>query len=146
MFTRSKTQVPTWIVLSFLLLSLVGFIDAGYLAVSHFQNRVPTCSIVEGCDIVATSSYSEILGIPVALLGVLYYLFVFVISLIYFDTKSALVKKVWPYIATMGLIASIYFVSIQLFILHAICLYCMASGLTSTLIFVLALLTLRYKT
>lgn len=145
MFGNNTKQVPTWLILSFLLFSLIGFIDAGYLTVAHYQHVSPTCSIVAGCDVVTTSKYSEIFGIPVALLGTLYYLTIFILSLIYFDIRAYWVKKWMPYVTIVGLVASAYFVTIQLFILKSICLYCLASAATSTILFILGLKLLTYK-
>lgn len=141
----NKHRWPLWLILGLLLVSLLGFIDAGYLTVKHLNNEVPTCSIDVGCEEVATSKYSEIGGFPLAGLGVLYYLFIFVSALVYFDTESQLVKKWLPYITILGFLVSLYLVYLQLFVIEAICLYCMGSALTSTIIFVLGMLGLKYN-
>ena len=61
-------------------LSLIGFIDAAYLTVSHFMSVIPPCSLAE-CETVLSSKYADIAGMPIALLGALYYLVLFFLVL-----------------------------------------------------------------
>ena len=119
------------------------FLDATYLTLNHYQNTTPACNIVAGCETVTTSSFSQIAGIPVALLGMIYYLTILFLALSYQQSKEkkhlVLVSRLTP----IGLLASIYFVSLQVFIIGAICEYCIGSALSSTLLFVLGILTLK---
>ena len=69
---------------AFLFVSFFGFLDATYLTINHYQGKIPPCSIVVGCEIVTTSRYSLFLNIPVALIGAIYYLTVFVLTVLYF--------------------------------------------------------------
>lgn len=140
-----KYRWPLWLILGLLLFSILGFVDAGYLAVNHLRGDLPVCSVQVGCEEVANSKYSEIGEIPLALLGVLYYLFIFIITLVYFDTGSKLVKKYLPYATIIGFLVSLYLVYLQLFVIGAICIYCMGSALTSTIIFILGMLGLKYN-
>jgi len=122
---------------------LLGLADASYLTIEHLRGGVPNCSIIEGCDVVTTSEYSEIFGIPVALLGALYYLTMSGLMLFWLDKRKNSTLRIASYLSIAGLGASIYFVYIQLFVLQAICLYCMGSALSSTLIFILSMLVLK---
>ncbi len=117
-------------------LSALGFIDATYLTIEHFMNRIPPCTLTSGCEKVLTSSYSSIFGIPVSLIGSLYYLVLLIALFVYFDLKS---KKILYYasrFSVLGFIFSLYFVGIQIFALHSYCLYCLISAIISTCIFV----------
>jgi uncharacterized membrane protein len=140
-----KHRWPLWLILGLLLFSLLGFIDAGYLTVTHIRHEIPTCNIYAGCDQVTGSKYSAIGGVPLALLGALYYLFIFVLALIYFDSESRLVKYWLPYVTIAGFAVSLYLVYLQLFVIQAICIYCMGSAITSTLIFILGMIGLKYN-
>ncbi len=120
-------------------LSFLGFLDATYLTVKHFQNTVPPCTLLSGCETVTTSNYAEIFGIPVALLGTIYYLTVFLLTIIYFDTTKESVLKTAAYLSFIGLLASGWFVFAQAFLLGAWCLYCLFSSITSTLLFLTGL-------
>lgn len=120
--------------LIFFAVSAVGFADATYLTVKHYLGGVPPCTI-HGCEVVLTSAQSEIMGIPVALLGALYYAAILALALAYLASKKETVLRHAAYFTTAGLIASAYFVYLQLFVIGAICLYCMLSATTSTLLF-----------
>lgn len=76
-----------------------------------------------------TSSYGQIFGIPVALLGVLFYMAVF------FSALRGWVRGV-KVLAIVGMLMSLGFLYLQLFVIKAICLYCMGSLATSTLNFI----------
>lgn len=129
--------------LAFAITALIGFADATYLAVKHFQNEIPPCTLVAGCDVVTTSTYATIFGIPVALIGSLYYLALLTLAIAFFDTKKEALFRFACTSTWIGLIASMYFVYLQLFVLDAICLYCMGSAVTSTVLFVLGTLFLK---
>ncbi len=125
-------------------IALIGFYDATYLTVKHFQNLTPNCSILEGCDVVTTSVYSKIAGIPVALLGSIYYASILALVIAYVDTKKKLFLKMLAHLTWAGLIASAWFVYLQLVVIGAICLYCMGSAVSSTLLFLLRFPLLKY--
>lgn len=120
----------------FLVASLIGFVDALYLTIEHFRGVAPPCSILKGCEVVTTSVYSQIFGIPVALLGAVYYLVFFIAALAYLDSKNER-SIIWlSRFSVFGFLASVYFVFLQLVVLKALCLYCMMSATTSTIIFI----------
>lgn len=122
--------------IAFLVVSFLGFADAAYLTIKHYDGSELACGPSGGCNIVTTSAYSEIFGIPVSLLGALYYITVFFLAIAYADKKNPAILKGISYLTITGLLASLYFVSIQLFVLKTICYYCMVSAGTSTLLFI----------
>ena len=120
----------------------LGFIDATFLTIQHYTSFTLPCSITHGCELVTTSSYSSILGVPVALLGALYY--VGVLLAVYGSLEFAKAQWFkWIAIATTaGFLFSGWFVYLQLFVIHAICPYCMLSAFTSTSLFVVSIIYL----
>lgn len=141
MHSLSKTtKIILWVMVA---TSVLGFFDAFYLTVKHYTNSTPVCSIIAGCEVVTTSVYSVILGIPVALLGVLYYIAVLGTSLILLSTPNKLLKTLLPYATVTGLAASAWFVYLQLFVIQTICIYCIGSATTSTILFVCGMLLLK---
>jgi uncharacterized membrane protein len=126
-----------------LVFSLIGFVDATYLTVSHYTGANLPCRLFDGCDLVTTSSYSIIGPIPVALLGVLFYLSVFILALVYLLHRNLRVPKLLLVLGSLGFLASLYFISLQLWVLKAICLYCMISATLSTAIFLTSLYNKR---
>lgn len=126
-----------------LLVSFLGFVDATYLTVSRFQNTYVPCNLTHACDVVLTSNYSTIFGIPVVLLGAIYYLVIGLGAYAYLEYRSVKLFRLTAALTGFGFGFSIWFVYVQLGILHAICQYCMVSALTSTLLFSLGLWTLK---
>ncbi|MBT9147997.1 MAG: hypothetical protein DDT32_01766 [Syntrophomonadaceae bacterium] len=151
---KPLATIPKWIIFALVIVSFVGFLDATYLTAKHYLGTPIECSIFEGCERVTTSPYATVFNIPVALYGALYYLFIFFLSVAYFDTpkdkpagwvKRNLLISIIPPLAAVGFIASVWFVYLQLFVIKAICLYCMISAATSTALFILGIFVLKYK-
>jgi uncharacterized membrane protein len=137
---ENRLQTLVWLLIIF---SLIGFGDALYLTVKHYTGGPIVCSILDGCEVVTTSEYSRIFGIPTALLGTIYYLIVFLGSVIYKESGNLKILKNISLLTVVGLLASAWFVYLQAFVINAFCLYCLASATTSTILFVLGMLTLR---
>jgi uncharacterized membrane protein len=137
--------IPKWIIFALIFVSFIGFLDATYLTAKHYLGTPLECSIFEGCERVTTSPYATVFGIPVALLGALYYLFIFILSVAYLDTKRSLFISIIPPFTAMGLLASVWFIYLQLFVIKAICIYCVVSAVTSTALFILGIFVIRYK-
>lgn len=140
--SNKPSVLYNWLPLAFLIVSALGFADAIYLTTQHFLGAPVACSILKGCEQVTTSPYSLIFGIPVALLGSLYYLTIIVLSVIYLDSRKIYFLNTIAKITPLGFLASLYFVYLQIFIIKAICLYCMGSAVTSTILFILGMICL----
>ncbi len=133
-------KVRTSAVIFLLVVALIGFVDASYLSYEHFQGVVPPCSVTKGCEQVLTSSYAVVLGMPVSLLGAIYYLLVLAGIFAYFESKHQEFLRYALLFTVFGFIASLWFVYLQVFIIHSYCAYCMGSALTSTILFVTAII------
>lgn len=132
-------RIPRWVVVLFFLICFVGFLDATYLAAKHYLGSPVTCTFLKGCEVVTTSKYAKVFGISVALLGSFYYLLQFILTIVYFDTKKLRVLTAAGYISCLGFFASAMFVYLQVFVLRALCFYCLMSAATSTILFILGL-------
>lgn len=132
-----------WLVFGMLAVSALGFLDASYLTVEHFMNKVPPCSITRGCEAVTTSQYSLLFGIPLALLGAAYYLAVIIALIYYLDSRKPVMIKLIAKFTAVGFLFSVYLVYLQLAVIHAICQYCMLSALSSTALFIIGLMVLK---
>ena len=126
-----------------IVVSFLGFLDASYLTIKHFRGEVAPCSLLEGCEVVTTSKYSTIGDIPISLFGAMFYISVLAAAFFYLDTKSTKAIKSIPLLTLTGFIVSAVLVYLQIFVLKAICVYCMFSALTSTLLFVIGILIFR---
>ena len=136
---QSLLRAIPWMVTIF---SFLGFLDAAYLTIEHYLGGIPPCSIVSGCETVLTSAYAEILGIPVALIGALYYFTIFMSALLLISFNS---EFLWTSIAvssSVGFLASVYFIYLQIFVIGAVCLYCLFSAAMTFMI--LSVVIMRY--
>jgi len=138
LFRRRLEAVPTSLVIVVLAVALIGFVDAGYLTVEHYQHVIPPCSLTGGCEKVLTSEFSTVLGIPVSLLGMIYYLIIAVGLFAFLESKNHEVLRVTLLLTVLGLLASAWFLFLQIFIVKAFCLYCLGSATTSTILLVFA--------
>ncbi len=117
-----------------------GVVVAGYLTWVHFDDAALVCVAGGGCETVQQSAYAEIAGIPVAALGLGAYLLV--LGLIAWDTPEARLGAAT--VALVGLLFSMYLLAVQLFVIDAVCVWCMANDVViAPLLAVLTALRLR---
>ncbi len=128
-----------WILAGFVVLGLIGFLDASYLTIQHYNNGILPCYVFTGCDKVTSSSYAVVAGVPVSLLGAIYYFAILIVAVLFLDTRNKKVLRILTTLPIAGFLASLWLLFLQLFIIKAICFYCVISASTSTLLFVLAL-------
>lgn len=103
--------------------ALAGIAVAGYLTWAHYANSAVVCVAGGGCETVQESEYAEIAGLPVALLGVIAY--TLILAAVAWDTPSARVGAAT--LALVGLLFSIYLLALQLLVIDAICVWCLAN-------------------
>lgn len=114
-----------------------GIAVAGYLTWAHYADATLVCVRGGGCETVQHSSYSEIAGIPVALLGLVSY--VTMLLLLAWDSANARMGA--AVLAFVGLLFSAYLLVLQLFVIHAFCIWCVVNDvvIAPALAFVTAL-------
>ncbi len=117
--------------IAFLLLSIAGFFDSSYLTILHYKNAIPPCLIAKGCETVLTSQFSTIAGIPIALIGSLFFLTLIILLLLG-------LLKYFKLLILAGVVVSVVLFCIQAFILHAFCQYCILSEIIIAAIFILS--------
>lgn len=127
-----KTRA-SWLVLLF---AFFGIADSAYLAESAFSGVLPTCKIggLDGCHTVALSAYSHLFGIPLGIYGVSFYVLLFVLAAFSLLSTHLLLGKMLKTVAVFGILASFVFLYIQLFLIHAVCVYCVFSMILTILI------------
>jgi uncharacterized membrane protein len=107
-----------------LALSVVGLGIAGYLTYVHYAGVSPVCEIAHGCEKVQTSQWSKVAGVPVALLGLLGY--AAILGAVLVPGEGALVAAAGA--ALVGAGFSAYLTYREVFTIHAICIWCVASA------------------
>ena len=103
--------------------ALAGVAVAGYLTWVHFDDAALVCVAGGGCETVQESRYAEIAGVPVAALGLVAYSLV--LGLIVWNTPSARLGAAT--LALIGLLFGMYLLSLQLFVIDAICVWCIVN-------------------
>ena len=107
------------------LVALAGAAVAGYLTYVHYQPSALICTSGGGCETVQESSYAELAGIPVALLGLLGY--VGVLVLVAWDSELA--RTLAAAIALTAAGFAVYLVLLQAFVIDAWCVWCLVNDL-----------------
>lgn len=124
------------------ILAGLGALDSIYLTWIKIQRETALfCAPGGGCDIVNTSPYSELAGIPIAIFGLGMYLAVIVALLV--DDRWAYSRLAVFGLALTGTLYSAYLTYLELAVIHAICPYCVISALLVVALLVLALIRLR---
>jgi uncharacterized membrane protein len=116
-------------------LSLVGAALASYLLYVRWTGTALACG-TGGCETVQASSYSKLLGIPVALLGLLAYLTIFATSRV----RSDLARAAGASVALAGVGFAAYLLYVQLAVIDAVCEWCLASDALMTVVAALTLI------
>lgn len=138
----NTSLIPKWVPIVLLVVAIIGFADATYLTVEHFQNVIPPCTI-GGCETVLTSQYSSVAGIPVSLFGAVYYLVMAILLIVFLDAKKELAIRSSSLLSILGGIASIYFIILMVFVIKEFCQYCALSALTSLTLFAFSVYILK---
>ena len=135
-----NSKLPLYLLL---LLSFLGFLDATYLSLKYYLASPVSCSFLNGCERVISSDYGTVGPIPLSLFGVFYYLVLVVLVLYFFDTKNEKAVVLAARLTVIGFLVSLYLVGIQIFVIKALCFYCLLSAITSILLFFCGMLYLR---
>jgi uncharacterized membrane protein len=130
------------------LLALLGLLDATYLALERITGGSIACPIGGGCETVQSSAYALLFGVPVAFIGVAGYaalLFVALLSLQDINLPIISPDALLLALASIALLAGVYFMYLQIAIIGAICFWCAMAALLDLLIWLAALLNWRFK-
>ncbi len=124
-----------------ILLALLGLADALYLANAALTHSVLTCDIagLSGCNVVAQSPYSRYFGVPLGVYGTVFYAVMLGIAFIARYRPSRGFDRIFSVLALGGALASVYFMYVQLAIIKAVCIYCLASAAIAFLLVGVAL-------
>ena len=121
------------------LLALVGLFVSVYLLLYHMGFYGVLACGAGSCETVQASKYAKFLGISVPAWGVAFYGAVFVLALMLQAgrAETSLPGRLLAAAALGGLCFSIYLTAIELFVLHAVCMWCVVSAILAVCIFLL---------
>jgi uncharacterized membrane protein len=116
-------------------LAVLGAAVAGYLTYVHYADVAPICTgSGGGCEKVQSSSYAELKGVPVAIIGLAGYLAI--LGSLAIRGEGGLLAT--ALLALIGFGFSAYLTYLELFEIEAICQWCVASAVLMTLLAALA--------
>jgi uncharacterized membrane protein len=125
-------QAPNWALFA---LAAVGMILTGYLTISAWQGKLAAfCAEGAGCDLVLSSRWATLFGMPTSFWGFLTYALLGAVAW----NGDAANRWRWSWVISLfGVLFSLYLTAIALFELKAACPYCLASLGLLTLIFIM---------
>jgi uncharacterized membrane protein len=119
-------------------LALAGAGIAAYLTYAKYADATIVCS-TGGCETVQSSEYADLLGLPVAVLGLIGYLAILTTAFSAGETA----RVAGAALALGGLAFSVYLVVVQVFAIEALCQWCLASDVVMLLLAAAATARLR---
>ena len=128
------------------LMSLLGLFVSAYLYLYKI-GRIGTLACGSGgCETVQNSPWSRFAGVEVALIGILGYGLLFLVAML--ALQPGLAPRRWPAdllaaLAAVGVLFTAYLTWLELFVIHAICRWCVGSAVIIVSVLVLALLARR---
>jgi len=141
-FSAGESPVPLWLRLTTFLVALAGLGVSIYLTIAHFtEATLAGCNETGGlvnCTKVTTSPQSYVFGIPVAVLGLAFYVFVVAIMSPWawrVTRREVNLLRIAAMIAGVGFV--LYLLYAELFIIGSICLYCTSVHVLTFILFVL---------
>lgn len=125
-------------------LAILGILVSIYMTVFKLTQNESMCLGNGGCSIVNNSIYSEVYGIPVAVVGVAGY--ASILAALLAAGRSAFLRQNGVMIifglALAGFLFTLYLIYVEVALIHALCPFCITSQITMTLLFILSVLRL----
>jgi len=132
---------PAWQRWAIPALVVVGLGVSGYLSYIEFTHTLAICGPVGNCNLVQTSPYARLAGVPVAVLGFLAYLAIGALWALA-EFGDGWLAELAPLgllgLATFGTAFSAYLTFLEPFVIKAVCMWCVTSAVIITLILLLA--------
>jgi uncharacterized membrane protein len=120
-------------------LDVAGLAIALYLSVVELGGGVPACGPIHGCEEVARSQYSRIAGVPIAVFGVALSLILLTLAIAWWRTDLYALLLAHYGLSLAGVLFEAYFVTLQVVVIRAVCIWCTSYGLSLIARFAIAL-------
>lgn len=127
-------------VILIVLLAFFGISDSAYLAQNETSNTPLICNVenLSDCNIVAASQYSRLFGVPLAEFGIVFYSILFILAVLELFLFNRLLRRILQVVSLVGIVFSLYFTFLEIFVINAFCIYCLVSAFIALLIFISA--------
>ena len=125
-----------------IVLTVIGLLVSVYMTIYKITSNDSMCIGSQDCSVVNASRYSEINGIPVAVLGVVGY--AAILAVLLFEQKFGFLQQngtlVFFGLSLTGFLFTLYLIYVEVALIRAYCPFCIASQSAMTLIFILSVI------
>jgi uncharacterized membrane protein len=111
-------------------LAAAGLAIASYLLAARVLGAPPACGPIKGCETVASSAYATVGGLPVALVGVVFSAFLAAACLAWWLRADRRALYASYGLGLAGIIAVAYLTYLEVAVIGAICIWCVAYAAT----------------
>ncbi len=122
--------------------TIIGLLVSIYMTIFKLTNNENMCIGSHGCSIVNASRYSELYGIPVAVIGTAGY--TAILSVLLLERKFAFLQAngslVFFGLSVLGFLFTLYLIFLEVALIKAYCPFCITSQTTMTIIFILSVI------
>ena len=133
-----------WLYRASVVITLIGLAVSIYMTIFKLTDNETMCIGNLGCNIVNNSPYAVIYGIPVAVFGVGGYLAI--LAVLAFEKKNKFLKQNATMITfgltLIGFVFTLYLIYLEIFIIKALCPFCLTSQIAMTILFILSVIRL----
>ncbi|HEX5839696.1 MAG TPA: vitamin K epoxide reductase family protein [Anaerolineales bacterium] len=125
-------------------LTIIGLLVSIYMTIYKLTNNESMCIGSSGCSEVNASRYSEINGIPVAVLGVVGY--AAILALLFLEQRTGFIQEngsmIFFGISLIGFLFTLYLIYLEIALIKAYCPFCLASQAVMIVIFIISVIRL----
>jgi uncharacterized membrane protein len=125
-------------------LTIIGLLVSIYMTIYKVTNNESMCIGSSGCSEVNASRYSEVNGIPVAVLGVAGY--AAILALLFLEQRPGLFQQngsmMFFGISLLGFLFTLYLIFVEVALIKAYCPFCLTSQAVMTIIFIISVMRL----
>ena len=127
-----------------IVLAIIGLLVSIYMTIYKYSNNEAMCIGSSGCSEVNASRYSEINGIPVALLGVIGY--TIILALLFLERRPGFFQQNGSIllfgVSLIGFLFTLYLIYLEIALIKAYCPFCLTSQAVMTVIFIISVIRL----
>ncbi|MFN8382902.1 MAG: vitamin K epoxide reductase family protein [Anaerolineales bacterium] len=133
-----------WLYRASIALVIVGLLVSIYMTIYKVTSNDSMCLGSGDCSTVNASRYSEVNGIPVAVIGILGY--VAILGVLIYEKRTPFFKENGTLMifgmALTGFLFTVWLIYVEVALLKALCPFCLTSQVAMTLIFIMSVIRL----
>ncbi len=125
-------------------LTIIGLLVSIYMTIFKITSNESMCIGSKDCSVVNASRYSEVNGIPVAVIGMAGY--TAILAVLWLERKPGFFQQngtlIFFALSVTGFLFTVYLIFIEVALIKAYCPFCITSQVAMTLIFIISVIRL----